>query len=89
LAEICRRAPGLDSSFFSGEARLAGVEVLDFVFFSGRSCFAGVQDQKLFLLRPRPAWPEEPAPGTVQNKKQHAITSNLADGVLFFIAFII
>ncbi|TNV70003.1 hypothetical protein [Trichococcus shcherbakoviae] len=80
------RTAWLDSSFSSGEARLAVVEVWDFYSTPAAAASPEFGYQFYFFLRPRPAWPEEPARGTIQNKKQkqHAITSNLADSVLFF-----
>lgn len=80
------RTAWLDSSFSSGEARLAGVEVWDFYSTPVTAASPEFGYQFYFFLRPRPAWPDEPAHGTVEmNKiKQHAITSNLADSVLFF-----
>ena len=70
---VPERAAGLDRRFSSGEARLAGVEVPDFVFFSGHGDLAGVQGRNSFLLRPRPAWPEVPAARTIKNQKQHTV----------------
>ena len=80
------RTAWLDSSFFSGEASLVGVDVSDFDSTTAAAASPEFGYQFYFFLRPRPAWPEEPAHGTIEmNKiKQHAITSNLADSVLFF-----